>query len=227
MGEEVIFPTAWKDQGTRKTAFADLLLGFAEREGYSVGASLKVQGAYAFEMHREGQTRKIGMKSAYDRTLNTAYKMVEKVDEVWIMTFRWSDPARGDEVPTHLEIYSVDPKALLAVYEKVHAAREKAGKQNAMSYIPLDADRLSDPVFAPYDVVAGNILKIAKPLFEAPLKFENVIKARIENADSRSMPTGVVNGPTPSLAEQVFQHKEALAKLYGTTPDKVRIIVEA
>ena len=170
MDVEVNFPTDWDDQGVRKTAFAQVFRSLAAHEGYSVGPSLKVQGAYAFEMKKDGEVVRIGLKTSYDRWLNTAAEMVKKVDEVWIMTFRWSDPAEGEEEPTHLEVYHIPAEALRAKFDKVDAVRTAAGTPNAFAYIPLDKEGLLRDTAA-YNKAAGHVLDTAKLLFAAPIVF--------------------------------------------------------
>lgn len=224
---KAIFPTAWDDQGTRKTAFADIFTSYAAHAGYTVGNSLKVQGAYAFEMRRDGVSRRIGLKSSYDRWLNTAQEMVKKVDEVWVTTFRWSDPTQGDEVPTHLEIYRIAPEDLLAKFKRVHDARAKAGKSNAMAYMPLDAAGIQDPDVAHYNKAGGYLLDTAELLFEAPLVFSDRGAARVEEEVGTPASVSPQVGGGNDIATLVYQHKQALAKIYGTTPDKIKILIEA
>lgn len=92
--------TDWDDQGTRKIAFGEVFRSLAAHLGCELGPSLKVQGAYSYEMRKGGKTVRIGLETSYDRWLNTVTTMVEKVDEVWVMTFRWSDPAAFLSVPS-------------------------------------------------------------------------------------------------------------------------------
>lgn len=220
MAEIVIFPTAWDDQGTRKTAYADVFLSLAAHLGYTVGTSLKVQGAYSFEMSKGGKTLRIGLKSAYDRWLNTAAKMVEKVDEVWVTTFRWSDPSKGDEVPTHLEVYRIEAATLLAKYAKVDKARKAAGRPDAYAYIPLDEAGLAVDTAA-YNKSAGYVLDTAELLFSAPLKFSDRGAARVEAASDSSGPAASTH-PAP-LVDVFARAKQLVASELGLNPNQVTI----
>lgn len=220
---EVIFPTAWDNQGTRKVAFAHVFRSLAAHLGYDVGASLKVQGAYAFEMHKGGKTVRIGLKTSYDRWLNTATKMAEKADEVWVMTFRWNGPAEGDEVPTHLEVYRISSADLLAKFAKVDTARNAAGSPNAFAYIPLDEAGLQEDTYD-YQKVAGFVLDTATLLFEAPLKFSDQGPARVAAITTAATTPA---RPQPELARpDVFARAKLLvAGELNIDPGKVTISV--
>lgn len=218
---EVIFPTAWDYQGTRKVAFGSVFRSLAEHLGYDVGASLKIQGAYAFEMQKGGKPVRVGLKTSYDRWLNTATKMAENVDEVWVMTFRWSDPAEGDEVPTHLEVYRISSADLLAKFAKVNKARDAAGSPNAFAYMPLDEGGLQEDTHD-YKKVGGFVLDTATLLFEAPVRFSDQGAARVA-AVAAAMPTP---RPQPGVVPDVFARAKLLvAAELNIDPAKVTISV--
>lgn len=218
--EQVIFPTAWNDQGTRKTAYADVFLSLASHLGYAVGSSLKVQGAYSFEMSKGGRTVRIGLKSAYDRWLNTASKMVEKVDEVWITTFRWSDPSKGDKVPTHLEVYRISAAALLTKYAKVDKARKAAGRPEAYAFIPLDEAGLAEDT-AEYNKAAGYVLEQADLIFSAPLKFSDRGAARVEVVPEATQQASPAQ--SKPLADVFARAKQLVATELGLDASQVSI----
>lgn len=231
MSSRVVFPTAWDDQGTRKTSFGAIFISLAERLGYTLGHSLKVPGSYCFEFHQStGSPRKIGLKSAYDRALNTAFVMGEKVDEVWVFTFKWNDN-EGDDVawrPTALQVYSVDTLTLSAAFNNLDDVRRRSTTPKAYGFIPIDHDAdKNDPKF--FGMPSSSIDKLGKLIFEAPLHFSDRGSPRIEDVPAVGTPVPVTGAAEPSqgLAELVFAHKEALAKLYATTPDRIKILIEA
>lgn len=227
---KVIFPTAKDDQGTRKSAFGSLFISLASHLGYTQGNSLKVPGSYCFEFHKDGRVHRIGMKTAWDRFINTAFVMGQKVDEVWVFTIKWNDE-EGDDVdwrPEALQVYSIGSKKLAELYDKVHTARAKssAGKKAPYAFIPLDEDELDNPKLADFDKAAGHLTAHMKLIFEAPLVFSDRGAPRIESTPDAPEPIQVTADPSQGIRELVFQHKEALAKIYGTTADKVKIHVE-
>jgi hypothetical protein len=226
---KVIFPTAWNDQGTRKTGLCGVFLSLAAERGFTVGNSLKVPGAYAFEMIKDGKTHRIGMKSAYDRALNTAFEMGKKVDEVWVFTFKWNDD-EGDDVdwrPVALQAYRISALDLAAKFKKVETARANSKTPKAYAFIPITRSDAEDEETKWFGVAGGSLDDTAELIFEGPLVFSDRGAARIETASDAQGAGLFGSEPVQGIAELVLQHKQALAKLYGTTVDRVRILVEA
>lgn len=220
---KVIFPTAWSSQGVRKTAFGQLFRSLAAHLDYEVGNSLKVQGAYAFEMRKDGKVVKIGLKTAYERWLNTATAMAERVDEVWVAAFLWAD----EQTPTHVQVYRIAAEDLLEKFAKVDESRKAAGSPNAFAYIPLDAVGL-EVANKVYNKAAGFVLDTATLLFEAPLIFRDDGDARVIAAGAPIASSDESPARTrPSAVDvDVFRRaKQLVADALQIDPDMVTIKV--
>lgn len=219
MSDTVVFPTDWDDQGTRKTSFGDLFLKLLEKSGYQDATSCKIKGAYSFKVWQGGFAKKIGLKTANDRWLNTAKVMVEAVDEVWVMTFKWK--ADYSE-PTHLQVYSIPAKKLLGIYDRIHALRAKAGKASKMTYIPLDQDGV-DQYKGQYFVSEGALTKQMKLIFEAPLVFDNRQSPRIETTAGAQKQISVPVDPSMSVSDAIAMLKRIVAERDGVSVDNVKV----
>lgn len=232
MTARVVFPTAWGDQGTRKTALGAIFISLAARLGYTQGSSLKVPGSYCFEFHHKdwSSSRKIGMKSAYDRALNTAFVMGNKVDTVWIMTFKWNEEdEEADWCPTALQVYEIDSLTLSAKFNNIEDVRRRSQTPKAYAFIPISKSDYdpNNPSF--FGCASGTLDDSAKLIFEAPLVFDDRGSPRVEDAPAVSTPVPVTGVDEPLQGGDditkllVEALRVAVAKTNNTTSAKVRV----
>lgn len=227
-GEHVVFPMGWDDLGTRKTAFADVFLSLLEKRGFSYPKSLKIKGAYSFEVTSpDGRQIKIGLKSAYDGWLNTAHKMVEAVDIVWVMSFRWD----GEGDPTSIDVHSILAGDLLDLFSRIHKTRATLGRQGDHTYIPV-LDVTKDEFLKTYpDHYAcseGSLEQYGELIYSAPLVWDDKSRPGIVEAQAAQQKSkqGAVD-PLQGLSDPVAALKELIANRNNTTVDRIRILIEA
>jgi hypothetical protein len=226
-GEHVVFPMSWDDLGTRKTAFADVFLSLLEKKGYKNPQSLKIKGAYAFEVtNPQGRQVKIGLKSAYDGWLNTAHKMVEAVDIVWVFSFRWT----GQGEPSSMDVHAIVADDLLDLFNRIHKTRAKLGRQNDHTYIPVlddtkDGFLLNNPNH--YACSEGSLEQYADRIYTAPLVWSNKEPTGIVEATAQQKPTAVLPDPLQGIDDPIAVLKQLIAKRNNTSVDKVKVLIEA
>jgi hypothetical protein len=224
--EHVIFPLGWDDLGTRKTAFADVFLSLLEKRGFKNAQSLKIRGAYAFTVEApDGSTTRIGLKSAYNGWLNTAHKMVEAVDTVWVMSFRWTG-----ETPGSLDLHEIAADDLLDFYKRIHKRRATLGRQSDHTYVPVLHSTLKEfTADYPnhYACSEGALEDHAKLIYTAPLVWSNSKRPGIVSSADTQKEIVVAADPLQGVEDPIAALKQLIAKRNNTTVDKVKVLIEA
>jgi hypothetical protein len=219
-GRYVEFPES-DDLGSRKTAFSDIFLDLLAKRGYTNPRSLKIRGAYAYLVDKPGGgTTRIGLKTAYDGWLNTAHKMVEACETVWVMSMRWTDG--GD---SELEVHQIAAKELLGIYDRIHATRKKLSRDSDYTYIPvLNTTRTAYLQQHPnhYACSEGALEDYADSIFLAPVFWCNRVRYAIM---SQQKEIEVVADPLQGIDDPIAALKQLIAKRNNTTPDKVEVLV--
>jgi hypothetical protein len=123
----------------RRTRLVEIAKGHLVSSGYTLGGSLKVPGAHAFETSTGGKSVRVGIKTSADRWMGVArdgaggYGMLERIDRLFVITTDdWTAPKR-------VEIYQFDPKKIIAIASTVYEEADRLG-HTGLQFLPLDED---------------------------------------------------------------------------------------
>lgn len=158
---QIHYDPAVNPASRRKVVLPRITRQILERLGYKFGSKIRVPGGYAFDVvDPNGQSLKIGLKTAVNRWLNTATTLVEMVDSVVVATFEWDD---DDEKPVSFELLEISSQALLKMIDKVQkAAMKKGADPHGHYYMPLDIDSIEDDHLG---CVAGAVIPVGQVIF--------------------------------------------------------------
>ena len=199
------------------------------RLGWAKGKSVGVRGSYAHEWTKDDKVRRVGLKTAWNRWLNMADAMLDRVDDVMVLAARWDD----DGVPTHLDVYRVTSKDLKQMYLAIDMEKARCKAKGDMDFIPLDEEGL--PYATAYCRIHGGMadnmtLQASYPIIVSEhMAAPSFVGHRTRSAPDTSGPKAATNEPLQGEHDIIKALKELYAKRNDTTIDKVRVqvLVEA
>lgn len=222
-----LFPQIHEDAAVnpasrRKVVLPRITRQLMEAKGYRFGDKIRVPGGYAFEVtDPDGVRRRVGLKTAVNRWLNTATTLVEMVDTVIVTTFTWDE---ADEKPVSIELIEIESTDLLAMVKKVRsAAQKKGGDPNGHYYMPLDEELIEDDHVG---CVAGAVIPAGKPLFgPQPVLWIADEWGRVESVNGASSPKKTGETAPVDIAAIVAKAKTVLAEQLGVPAANIDLSV--
>jgi hypothetical protein len=201
----------------RQSALCLAVLVFLEKHGYTIGPSLRIPGAYAFEATRQGKSTTIGIKSSADRWVGVprdgggGWGLLSRVQELFVATF----DDRLD--PRRFHIIRFDPKKVIAVAERVYEKAEERG-QTGIQWVPLDEREDSDAT----STAAGHLLPLGQLMLNEPIEWVDD-----DGTEGHGSPdAGADGGEGAPRGLTIAQAKAGLAATFGVSPDAIKITIE-
>jgi len=186
------------------------------RNDYTIGDSLKIPRAAAFQAAHNGKPVKIGIRSSADRWLAltqpalAAGGELTEVDEIFVITF--ADAKKRDVI----QLWRFEAAIVAGMANKVFAASGKTGQQ----WLPLDDTQDADV----HSMVAGSLSKHGTMLVEQPVQW--VDDMPVPSAQSGASTGAPAAGSGMELRLTIAQAKRGLAAHFGVEPDSIKITIE-
>lgn len=187
------------------------------KNGYTMGDSLPIPRAAAFETLRSGKSIKVGIRASADRWVAVTQSALSpagelrNVDELILVTF--VDPKTRDKI----QLWRFDARLVADMAEQVFAAAGTTGQQ----WLPLD-DTLNTGV---HSMVAGSLSKSGTLLAEEELEW-------VEAMPPADVVAGLVTDHSVGEASDqpakftIAQAKAGLATHFGVSVDCIKITIE-
>ena len=184
------------------------------QQGYTIGDSLGIPRANAFEAVQNGKSVKVGIRSSADRWVALTQPALAPggelavVDYLYVITF--SDPKTRDTV----QLWQFDGPVVADMGKQIFEASGKSGQQ----WLPLDD---AQDVDVP-SMKAGSLAKRGKLIAEEKVewsdKSEPMISSDIDDDEEDK------SGPPFRLT--IGQAKTGLARQFGVSTDSIKITIE-
>lgn len=206
----------------RQRVLAEATINVLRTQGYVIGESLKIPGAFAFETRWRRMSKKIGIKTSSDRSVaipkdtSGGWGLLSQVDQVFVATWdQMGSPSRS-KLPTRFQVYIFDPKRLIDIANQVYAKADDRG-QTGIQWIPLDdrADRDST------SLAGGSLSKHGRLIFEEPIEWTSEL---LEDDDAVNRQDAEELAAPGKLT--IEEAKAGLAAQFGVRPDAIKIIIE-
>lgn len=187
------------------------------QNGYTIGDSLSIGRAAAFDTLKRGKSVKVGIRASADRWVAVTQSALSpagelrNVDELILVTF--ADPKTRDKI----QLWRFDARLVADMADKVFAAAGTTGQQ----WLPLD-DTLDTGV---HSMVAGNLSKSGTLLAEEALEWVEAIPPAVTVADLVISPSIGETSDQP-LKLTIAQAKAGLAAHFGVSVDCIKITIE-
>lgn len=212
----------------RRTFVVDFARRAIAEMGYSLGESLKVPGAHAYQATRDGNPVRIGIKSCIDRWVAVPkdnageFGQLSRTDVLFIIAMdNWP------ESPKRLQIYKIDSKIVAKKAAMVHAEADRL-QQTGQLFIPLDdrSDRSGT------NMIAGSLQSHLELVLDEEIEW-------LDDPSPDSVSKDVKKDITPPLQLEssvridnlkpvkltIAEAKAGLAENYGVSLDSIEITI--
>jgi hypothetical protein len=200
----------------RQKVLSEATLDVLKAQGYEMGASLKIPGAFAFTAQWRRQTKKVGIKTSADRWVaipkdgSGGWGLLSRVDKVFVATWDQKAIPSHSQLPTRFQVYEFAPKTLIEMGEQVYAKAD-ACNQTGMQWIPFD-DTDGDST----SMAAGSLGKHGRLIFEEPIEWTSEMLQADEEVEESTAP----------LKLTIAEAKAGLAAQFGVNADAIKITIE-